>query len=187
MGMTRTVAVALTMCLAAPCFGQAATDARAAEREALAPLKGFAGTWRGPATVATPKGMLTITQTERAGPMLDGNVFVIEGRGFLADGKPGFNALGIVSYDPATKAYTFRSYAEGHAGTFPITLTEGGFSWEIPAGPATLRYTATVKDDSWHEVGERVMPGRPAQQIFTMTLTRVGTTDWPAGGAMTPH
>ena len=32
--------------------------------------------------------------------------------------------------------------------------------WEIPAGPMKIRYTATVKDGKWLEVGDRIQPGK---------------------------
>ncbi|MFX8852434.1 hypothetical protein ABTM75_19045, partial [Acinetobacter baumannii] len=94
----------------------------------------------------------TVTQTERSGPLLDGSIHVVEGRGYNPDGSTGFNALGIISYDPDKDAYSMRSYAMGRAGDFPMTLTPTGAVWTIPAGPATLRYTITAKDGVWHEV-----------------------------------
>ena len=58
---------------------------------------------------------------------------------------------------------------------------QDGYVWEIPMGQATIRYTATVKDGHWREVGERLMQGKPPVQIFEMNLKRVGDTDWPSG------
>jgi hypothetical protein len=111
---------------------------------------------------------------------------VIEGRSFNADGSIGFNAFAVISYEPTKKAYNFRSYALGHAGDFVITPTADGYVWEVPAGPATIRYTATFKDKVWTEIGERVVTGQPPVQFFEMHLTRVSDTSWPDGGAMTP-
>ncbi|HYM48689.1 MAG TPA: DUF1579 domain-containing protein, partial [Burkholderiaceae bacterium] len=59
------------------------------------------------------------------------------------------------------------------------------YTWESPAGPATIRYTATIKGDVPHEIGERVATGSEPVRIFEMTLKRVGDTDWPAAGAVT--
>src|SRR5881392_3660701 len=87
----------------------------AAQREAMAPLAFMDGVWRGPAWTILPSGQKhTITQTERIGPFLDGSVKVIEGRGYEADGRVGFNAFGTISYNPATRAYTLHSYAQGY-------------------------------------------------------------------------
>lgn len=140
------------------------------------------GVWRGPAmTVEAGGAKHEITQTERVGPMLDGAVKVVEGRGYAADGSVAFNALGIISYDPAQQAYSMRSYAMGNAGDFALTPTADGFTWDIPAGPMTIRYTAVIKDGTWHEVGDRIMPGMEPVRFFEMTLTHVGDTTWPAG------
>ena len=59
-----------------------------------------------------------------------------------------------------------------------------GFAWSIAAGPATLRYTANVRDNVWTEVGERIVDGQPPVRTFEMSLRRVGDTDWPAGSAV---
>ncbi len=146
------------------------------------------GVWRGPAVTTRPGGVkITVTQTERSGPLLGGAVHVVEGRGYNADGSTGFNALGIISYDPDKDAYSMRSYAMGQAGDFPMVLTPTGAVWTIPAGPATIRYTITAQDGVWHEVGERVVEGQPPMPFFEMTLKRVGDSEWPSAGAIPPH
>jgi hypothetical protein len=160
----------------------------AAQREAMAKLAFMDGVWRGPAWTILPSGRKhDITQTERIGPLLGGTVKVIEGRGYEADGKTTFNALGIVSYDAARRAYSMRSYAMGYAGDFPVTLTPEGFSWTIPAGPVTIRYNAVVKDGTWTEVGDHVEPGKDPVRFFEMRLKRVGDSDWPGAGAIPPQ
>lgn len=159
----------------------------AAQREALAKLSMMDGAWRGEAWTVMPGGQRhVLTQTERVGPMLDGALRVVEGRGHEADGTLAFNAFGVISFDPAKGTYSMQSHAMGNSGTFPLTVTADGFAWEIPAGPMTIRYTATVKDGRWVESGERQMPGQEPVPFFGMTLERIGDTDWPAGGAVAP-
>ena len=146
------------------------------------------GVWRGESRITLPNGQTrTGTQTERIGPMLGGTVKVIEGRGYDAQGNVAFNALGIVSFDAGLKAYSMRSYAQGHSGDFKFLPTPEGYAWELPAGPATIRYAATIRDDTLHEVGDRIVPGAEPQRIFEMTLKRIGDSDWPAAGAITPR
>lgn len=156
-----------------------------AQRAAMAPLKMMDGEWRGEAWALERSGKkIALTQTERVGPMLDGSIKVIEGRGYTEAGKPGFNAFGIISWKPSSKSYSMHSYAQGHSGNFALNVTDDGFTWTIPAGPMTLRYTATIEDGTWHEIGVREMPGKPPVRIFEMTLKRIGDTDWPAAGAV---
>jgi len=160
----------------------------AAQRTAMAPLSFMDGVWRGTAWTLLQTGTRhEITQTERIGPFLAGSIKVLEGRGYDPDGTVTFNAFGTISYDPATHAYSLHSYAQGRSGTFVLTPTADGYVWEIPAGPAIIRYTAVIHDGAWREVGDRVIPGREPVRFFEMNLRRVGDTDWPAAGAVSAH
>jgi hypothetical protein len=180
--------IGLTLGSYVTAFGQGRQDPDvtiAAQREAMKSFAAMDGVWRGPAWTILPSGEKhNITQTERIGPFLDGSVRVIEGRGYDPDGKVTFNAFGIISYNPATKAYAFHSYAQGNAGDFVITPTADGYVWEIPAGAMTIRFTAVIKDGTLHEVGDRIMPGKEPVRFFDMNLKRVGDTTWPAAGAV---
>lgn len=154
---------------------------------AIAKLDFMRGVWVGPATGTNRDGgAYAITQTERIGTMLGGDVLVIEGRGYRPDGATAFNAFAVISWNAETSQYEFRSYAQGHAGTFPFTLTGTGYSWEVPAGPGVMHYVADVTPTTFHEVGDFVMPGRPPMRSFEMTLTRRGDTDWPAADPVSP-
>lgn len=167
---------------------QQADPAVAAERHAAMERLGFLhGVWVGPASGMNPDGTrYAVTQTERMGPMLGGDILVIEGRGYEEDGSTGFNAFAVISYDANGDKYEIRSYAQGYAGTFPLTPTDDGFVWEVPAGPGVMRFTATVAGDHYREVGVFVMPGQPERPSFEMNLIRRGDTDWPAAGAVDP-
>lgn len=158
----------------------------AAQKEAIKKLSWMDGVWRGPAWTILPSGAKhDVTQTERIGPFLDGSVKVLEGRGYdMKTGNVTFNALGVVSYNTQTKTYAIHSYAQGQAGDFVLTPTTDGYFWEIPAGPMTIRYTATLKDGNWKEVGDRIMAGKDPVRFFEMNLKRVSDTDWPGAGAV---
>jgi hypothetical protein len=146
-------------------FGQGQQDPAtliAAQREGMVPLAFMDGVWRGPAWTILPSGQKhTITQTEPIGPFLDGSVKVIEGRGYEADGKVGFNAFATISYSPATRAYTLHSYAQGLVGDFTIKLTADGYVWEIPAGPDTPRSSRMTRGARW-ATGSRPARSRSA-------------------------
>ncbi len=180
----------LTITLSCPALAQGPPNAPAliaGQRQAMAPLSYMDGVWRGTAWTLLPSGTKhTITQTERIGPFLDGSVKVIEGRGYDPDGKVTFNAFGTISVDPATGAFTLHSYAMGQVGDFELKPTADGYTWEIPAGPVTLRYTAVIQAGTWREVGDRIVPGKEPVRFFEMNLKRVGDTNWPAGGAVPP-
>jgi hypothetical protein len=155
---------------------------------AMAKLAFMRGVWAGPAKGTSPEGKpYAVRQTERMGPMLGGDVIVIEGRGYNPDGTTGFNAFAVVSYDPQAKKYELRSYAQGMAGTFELRPTADGYVWETPAGPgAVIRFTATIQGDHWREVGAYIAAGKPPVPTFEMDLTRVGDTDWPLTTPIAP-
>jgi hypothetical protein len=157
----------------------------AAQKNALAPLAFMDGEWRGTAVTVLPDGSKhSVTQTERIGAFLDGSVKVIEGRGHEANGRISFNALGIVYFDSTRNALRFQAHAMGMSGDYSFVPTSNGYVWEIPAGPMTIRYTATIQGGEWHEVGDRVMPGQPEQRFFEMNLKRIGDSSWPSAGAV---
>jgi hypothetical protein len=159
----------------------------AAQREAMKQLAFLDGTWRGPAWNIMPSGEKRhITQTERVGPFLDGSVKVIEGKGYEADGKIGFNAFATISYDTVKKVYNLHSYAQGRIGDFVLKPTSDGLIWDITAGPMIIRHTITIKDGVWREVGHYIMPGKEPVQVLEINLKRIGDTDWPAAGAVSP-
>lgn len=158
----------------------------AEQREAMRPLAMMHGVWRGPAWTLRRDGSThDLVQTERIGPFLNGTVLIIEGRGYEADGRVGFNALGTVSYEPRTRQYTLASHAMGYSGQFPFKPTADGYVWEVPAGPGTvIRYTAVIKGDRFVETGERIATPAPPTKVFEMKLQRLGDTAWPADGAV---
>ena len=161
----------------------------AAQKEAMKALAFLDGEWRGPAkSLRDDGGWHPMVQTERVGPMLDGTVKVIEGRGHEPDGTLSFNAFAVISYDPDKKTYSIHSYSAGRVGDYQITPTPTGFTWEIPAGPQmTIHYEATVKDGVWTEAGTQVMKaGGVPVKFIEFSVTRLKDTTWPAAGVVGP-
>ena len=157
------------------------------QREAMRALAMLDGVWRGPAWNIMPNGEKKhMIQTERIGPFLDGSVKVVEGKGYEADGRVAFNSFATISYDPVKKAYNLHSYAQGRSGDFVLTPTADGVIWEISAGPMTIRHTVTIKDGVWREVGHHIYPGKEPVQVLELNLKRIGDTDWPAAGSVSP-
>jgi hypothetical protein len=180
--------VLLVFVAASPASAQVRYDPEAmvtAQREAMRALSFMDGAWRGTAWVLEAGGRQRLVQTERVGLLLGGAVRLVEGRGYGSDGSTRFNALGIISFNPATRNYSIRAYAMGHSGDFPLRLLPNGYVWEAPAGPgATVRYTATFDGGVWHEVGERVGGTAAPVRVLEMRLRRIGATSWPTGGAV---
>ena len=163
----------------------ASEPASATSMPAPSPMRGLdrlKGVWSGVANGMGPDGKpFTVRQTERVGSMLNGEVLVIEGRGYQADGTLAFNAFGTVSADPRSGVFEFRAHTKGRSGTFRMEATPNGAVWELVAGPqAIVRYTITINNDTWHEVGEYIAKDQPPRKIIELTLKRTGDTDWPS-------
>jgi hypothetical protein len=162
------------------------TASLATQRQAMARLSALDGIWRGPAWALGRSGRRNLVQTERVGAFLGGSVRVVEGRAYEADGSVGFNALGVISFDPATNRYSLRSWAQGRTGEFPLRIAEdGAIVWEMPVGPnMIIRHTAHIGDGRWHEISELIREGVPPMQVGELDLRRIGDSDWPAGSAV---
>lgn len=159
----------------------------AAQREAMKALAFLDGEWRGTARAEESPGEMR--HTERVGTLLDGTIRLVEGRAYDSAGKTQFNAFAIISYDPVKRAYSMRSHAMGYAGDHPLTVRPDGFSWSHPAGPggAVVRYTATVRNGEWHEVGERVAGDAAPVKTVELRVRRIGAGGWPEQGAVSPR
>ena len=168
-------------------LGACATPPASGPEGEPGPLAFLHGEWRGQASVLGRDGRwMELTQTERVGPMLNGAVAVIEGRGYGADGALQFNAFAVVSKGP-DGAFEIRSYAGDASGTFPFEASPDGFVWSTPAGPdAITRYTATLREDRWDQIGEYVPKQGEPRKVFEMRLVRLGSTSWPSAGAVGP-
>lgn len=146
----------------------------------LAPFDWLNGAWRGTATIETPQGTVTLTQSERFGPMLGGAVRLIEGRGYGPKGDVKFNAFAVLFGRP-DGTYAMHAWAQGREGIYQVKLQSEGFDWEIPAGPITIRYEARRIGGKWIETGYRIVPGKPPVQFYRKELTRIGNANWNAG------
>jgi hypothetical protein len=160
----------------------AADPPGAAHREAMKKLDFLAGKWAGDATIQTGKGpAIKVKQTEDVQFRLGGVVLLIEGKGTgkqmdtEAEGVV-FNALAAISYDVDTKKYKMRAFRmEGVSVDPELTVTETGFVWGFtpPKSKVQIRYTATVKSDTWTEVGEVSLDGKTWNKFLEMNLKRV--------------
>jgi len=188
----RTAALGLSLFLAAcapAVAAQAPAAMVAAQQQAMQRMAALDGVWRGEAWMVDNPGEArrVMTQTLRVGPFLDGAVKLMETRGYLADGTLGFHAFNTLGFDAEKNTYVMDARAAGRAGLFSFRPTPDGYVWEIGGGGRGLRYTGVVKGGVWTEVGESLSPDRAPITVSSMTLRRVGDTDWPEAGAIPPR
>ncbi|SMD32627.1 hypothetical protein SAMN04488029_0977 [Reichenbachiella faecimaris] len=149
-------------------------------KQKIAALDMMIGTWEGTGYMNTPAGKESSKVKENLQYQLDGTVIMAEGRGtkIMGDGseKVVHNALGIISFNPFTQQYQMNSFiAKGMSTQAKLEIKDANsVVWWIEAGPATMRYSLTIKDDEWIEIGERSMDkGENWQQFFEMKLKKV--------------
>jgi hypothetical protein len=116
------------------------------------------------------------TMDEVIEPKLQGTLLLVEGVGYSKAAEPALihNALGVVSFDPATKKYRFTAYSIGRA---PLDVEPeigaNTFRWAFEPQPGVrVRYTSTVDGDTWNDAGEYSIDGQTWDRFFGMTLKR---------------
>ena len=158
------------------------------QQVAIGKLAALDGVWRGTGWIMDQPGDAPrqLTQTLRAGAFLDGTLRLLEIRGYQADGSIGFHAFNTISFDTQKGSYVMTARAGGRSGNFTFQATANGYTWNIGDGASGLKYTATIKDGVWTETGEALAAGRTPIKLSEWTMRRVGSTDWPEGGALAP-
>jgi hypothetical protein len=156
---------------------QAQAPDPAVARAAIAKLGFMVGRWRGDAWQLRGNERIGTAMLEVVEPRLGGTVLLVEGRGSIQDSTGAehvvHHALGILSHDPATQAYTLRSYlSTGQLGDFAVTLLEDGVQWSRAVPGGQVRNTARFTREEWHEVGEFSRDGLNWLQVMEIRLRR---------------
>lgn len=177
MGLVGAVIALWSLAMAAHAQDAGFPVARPGATDALAM---FDGVWIGPARMTRPDGSVSeFEQMERVGPMLAGEIRVMEGKARRADGSTMFNALTVFSPGEGG-AIEKRSHIPGDVSSRTIQLKPDGYVWIATFAGGSMTYDITIRDGVWHETGVVTMDGAEPIPFFEMTLTRVGDTDWPA-------
>lgn len=147
-----------------------------ASQRAMKKLSFMLGTWQGNAQLKMGPEAVSSNGIETVTAMLDGTVFLIEGK--FADataGKKVHHALAILSYDPRKQQYKMQSHlSDGRSGDYVVEiLGEGQIRWTMDSVPGVeIRYTLTYAQGKWKEVGEMKRGNADWFPFFEMNLTR---------------
>ena len=183
-GLAAAAALGLAGCASAP---EPVVDP-VAELAAEHPLGFLFGEWVGTASGQAADGTsYSVTRTERVGPVLGGDAVIIESLGYAADGRAVQSAFAVVSPTAANGNWEIRQYADGDGGTFPLEPTSDGFVWTVPFGTdGQIWYRSVVQDGRWVQTGDFTPADGEPRRVMSMSLSRVGSTAWPSGGAIQP-
>lgn len=174
--MLRSIAAAAcVLLLTLPAAAAPEAPDKGAHQAAMQKLSFLAGEWEGSGSIAMGPQHEAFTQKERIQFKHDGTLLLIEGNGTSPKtGATVHDALAVVTFDPKSGGYKFRSFAA--VGRFADTegsVTGNTFVWHLNIGPqGRVRYTITVENGVWREIGERSADGVAWAPFFEMTLRR---------------
>jgi hypothetical protein len=163
-----------------------------AQQDAMKALAFLDGEWRGTAKTVRKTGTVSMTQTVRAGAMLDGAVRMLEVRSYEADGHLSFDALRVISFNPEKKTYEMRSYQNGSVRDYEMSANGSTLSWQIESGGrVSTRYEISVKNGVWTETATRMPSASKSgaktdkpETYLSISVKRQRASAWPAAGAL---
>lgn len=169
--------VIIIVLMLVPVLAMAQPDFSQLAKEKMALLDHMVGTWKGTGYAYTPQGKESSDVTEVIQYKLDKTVLFVEGKGIktMEDGtqKVVHDALGIISFHPFTKKYYMNSFiSKGMSTKADLKIEDNRIIWWFETGPNTIRYTLTIADGQWVEIGERSTDGENWQQFFEMKLKK---------------
>lgn len=161
-------------------LGQAPATKQTAQLAAMKKLEGMVGDWAGSGWIEYGPQRQTFTSLETIQSRLNGMVLIIEG---LHKAKPEANgpekvihhALAWLSFDDQTNQYRIRPHKADGASldTVLVPTDNGSWQWGIPSpNGGSIRYTITLKENKWQEVGEFSMDGKQWRKFFEMNLEK---------------
>lgn len=143
--------------------------------DAMNALPRLEGRWEGAGWMRMGPGEpVRFVGEERVESRLDGRLLVVEGIHRTPDGsKIVHHAFGVFSWDEKAKGYRFNTYVANRGGGDHVARLEGGaLVWDLAGEGPKRRFTITVENDQWKEVGH-LQRDDEWLQFFEMTLKRV--------------
>ena len=150
-----------------------------AQRAAMRRLDYMVGDWEGEGWTVMNGERHTFRGGELIQRKLGGIALLVEGAFFSRPAgseqeTPSHTTLGVISYDPRTQTYRFRTWlARGMAGERELTLIADGWQWEIRYPKGVIRYVMKLTPaGEWFEIGERSEDEKAWQKFFEMRLRK---------------
>jgi hypothetical protein len=148
------------------------------QRAAMEKLSFLVGEWSGEASAARGPGLVVeLSQTEVAQFKLDGLLLMIEGVGRTKpDGKPALQAVGLITFDDATRTYRMRAYNDGRWLESDVKLLDDGksLSWGFSLGYISTKSLLRINEKGeWTELAEITIGQRPPQKLMELVVRRI--------------
>ncbi|MEO9964968.1 MAG: hypothetical protein ABJF11_04220 [Reichenbachiella sp.] len=148
-------------------------------KEKISQLDLMVGTWKGMGYMWTQAGKDSSHVVENIQYKLDSTILFIEGQGtkVMEDGSKMVvhDALGIMSFHPFLKEYQMTSFiSKGMSTVAKVKIIDAeNIIWSFNSGPVSIRYSITIANNQWTEIGERSMDGQNWMKFFEMKLSKV--------------
>lgn len=159
-----TVAFAINGFNPTPSTQQPETEVKLVDELVNHPAAKMVGMWRGTVNSMGRDGQWhEAVAVERARWNLAGTAILVEGYGYSEDPETGtrvngHDAVGLIEWDTANESAVFHAHRAGEEFkryTFELANEGESIRWHMEPGPGiTLRFTITLTDDRWFEVGE---------------------------------
>ena len=175
--MKKMLVLTIFIILLNPLFAQR-PDVKQPVQDAMQRISAMIGTWEGSGWQMGPTGEKESSNVhEEIQFKLDSTLLHIEGLGKKDDGTIVHNALGVISYNAFTKKYVFNAYLSDGLSTvanFEVIEDNAHFRWWFNDNRGgTIRYTITLRNSEWKEIGEYSSDGENWRQFFEMVLKKV--------------
>jgi hypothetical protein len=171
------LAIALPLVAAGAVSPSPAQEPAEAGLAAMQAISFLVGRWEGEGWMRRgAEDPVRFSSSEHVESRLDGRVLIVEGLHHDATTKQiAHHALAVISFDPATGGYRFRSHlVDREGGDYAAELADGAFVWGFETGNGgRVRYVIRVADERWQEIGEYSADGATWSQFFEMNLRRV--------------
>jgi hypothetical protein len=139
----------------------------------------WVGTWKGESWMQRGPGAAgKSTVHENIEFKLNNSLLVIEGIGKALDEtgieKTVHHAYGVLSFDPVTNGYKFKTYlADGRSTDAWFTVTgENQYQWGFDTPQGKIKYSIALAENKWKETGEFSRDGYQWMKFFEMNLIR---------------
>ena len=111
-------------------------------------------------------------QKEEISYSLDSTIVIIDGQG-KESGRVVHDAHAVVSVNPEGNFF-FTSYlGDGRTGKYDFVVEGGKMIWQIPSPGGTVRFTITIEQGVWTEVGEFVTTANQVYPFMKMGLKKL--------------
>lgn len=149
------------------------------QRTEVKKLEKLVGYWEGDGWIQQGPNKYEFRGTEIVQGKVDGVALLVEGnyRAKTTDGTQGkiiHETLAVLSYNTKTSIFDFRTFlANGSQGIHEMKPSgENAYVWGFTTPSGEMRYTITIANNVWGEIGEMSKDGKTWTKFFEMNLQK---------------